>query len=81
MVFIGKTTQTVNQTTGELLLQWALDIDDNVYMYEGGWTWTPNSNWVNYFRLGSAYFNNFTILGDANLLAPSSYPSGYSLPT
>jgi hypothetical protein len=43
MVFIGKTTQTVNQTTGELLLQWALDIADNVYMYEGGWTWTPNS--------------------------------------
>ena len=81
MVFIGKTTQTVNQSTGELLPQWELNLSDNVYMYEGGWTWTPNSTWVNSFRLGTAYFDNSTLLADRNLLAPNLYPNGYSLPT
>jgi hypothetical protein len=81
MVFIGKTTQTVNQNTGQLLPQWELNLSDNVYMYEGGWTWSPNSTWVNSFRLGTAYFDNFTLLADRNLLAPNPYPNGYSLPT
>ena len=80
-VFVGKTTQTVNQNPAELLPQWRLNLADNVYLYEGGWTWTPNSTWVNSFRLGSAYFDNFTLLADRGLLASTSYPSGYGIPT
>jgi hypothetical protein len=80
-VFIGKTTQTVNQNPAELLPQWELNLSDNVYLYEGGWTWTPNSTWVNSFRLGSAYFDNFTLLADRALLASNLYPNGYGIPT
>jgi hypothetical protein len=81
MMFIGKTTQTVNNSTGQLAPQWLLNIADNVYMYAGGWTWSPNSTWVNSLRIGAAYFDNFTLLADRNLLASAAYPSGYSLPT
>lgn len=80
-VFIGKATQTVNNNPAELLPQWELNLSDNVYLYEGGWTWAPNSTWVNSLRIGSAYFDNSTLLADRALLAPSPYPNGYSLPT
>jgi Carboxypeptidase regulatory-like domain len=46
--------------------------------YAGGWTYTPNSNWVNEFRVGEApnYANQTP--ADANRLPSDPYPSGYS---
>ena len=38
-------------------------VADDVQMYEGSWTWTPNSTWVNDVRFGNAYFNNSTLAG------------------
>lgn len=81
MYFKSKSIQTVNQTSGELLPMWELNLSDDVTMFEGGWTWTPNSTWVNDVRFGDAYFNNFTLLGDRNMLPSDAYPAGYSLPT
>jgi hypothetical protein len=81
MYFKAGSTQTVNQTSGELLPMWELNLSDNVTMFEGGWTWTPNSTWVNDVRFGDAYFDNSTLLGDRNMLPSDPYPKGYGLPT
>ena len=80
-VFVAKSVQFVNQTSGELLPQWELNLSDNVYMYTGSWTWVPNSAWVNDVRLGTAYFDNSTLLADRNMLPSDAYPAGYSFPT
>jgi len=81
MFFEAKANQLVNQTSGELLPQWELNLSDNVYMFGGSWIWTPNSTWVNDVRLGTAYFDNSTLLADRNLLPSNPYPSGYGMPT
>ena len=81
LYFKSKSLQTVNQTSGELLPMWELNLSDDSTMFEGAWTWTPNSTWVNDVRFGDAYFDNSTLLGDRNMLASNPYPSGYSLPT
>ena len=80
-VFVAKSVQFVNQTSGELLPQWELNLSDNVYMYTGSWTWVPNSTWVNDVRLGTAYFDNSTLLADRNMLPSDAYPAGYGFPT
>ncbi len=79
--FTSKAVQFVNQTAGELLPQWELNLADAVQMYTGSWTWVPNSAWVNDVRVGAAYFNNSTLLGDRNMLPQNPYPGGYSFPT
>ena len=51
------------------------------YIYEGNWTWTPNSNWVNEFRGGLIYILNNTLNGDQNMLPANPWPNGYSVNT
>jgi Carboxypeptidase regulatory-like domain len=81
MYFKSESIQTVNQTSGELLPMWELNLSDDSTMFEGAWTWTPNSTWVNDVRFGDVYFDNSTLLGDRNMLPSNPYPSGYGMPT
>ena len=34
---------------------------NDAQQYSGDWTWTPNSTWVNDFRLGYVYYRNVTV--------------------
>ena len=88
--FEAKSAQLVNQTNGELASPaplgnggslWEVALSDHVEMYTGSWTWVPNSTWVNDFRLGNTYFDNFTLLNDGNIVASNTWPTGYALPT
>jgi hypothetical protein len=81
MYFVAKATQSINTFGGQLEQQWLNGVVDDVQMYMGSWTWTPNSTWVNDVRFGKAYFNNSTIVGDANLSAAGAWPAGYGMNT
>ena len=54
---------------------------EDAQQYSGDWTWTPNSTWVNDFRLGYVYIRNLTVGGDANLLPSNPWPNGYGMNT
>ena len=75
MYFVAKESQSINTYTGQLEPQWVNGVIDDVQMYMGSWTWTPNSTWVNDVRFGKAYFNNSTTVGDANLPAAGPWPT------
>ena len=49
--------------------------------YSGDWTWTPNSTWVNDFRVGYVFNRNQTVIGDGNMIPGNPWPSGYGMPT
>ena len=49
--------------------------------YDGDWTWTPNSTWVNDFRLGYIYVIEQTLGADGNLLPSNPWPNGYGMNT
>ncbi|HZP33530.1 MAG TPA: TonB-dependent receptor [Candidatus Acidoferrales bacterium] len=46
--------------------------------YAGGWTWTPNSSWVNEFRAGAAPNFASQLPVDYNKVPADPYPTGYS---
>ncbi len=80
MAFISK-SQGVSAGATILLPQWAASITNNAQQYSGDWTWTPNSTWVNDFRMGYVFIRNVTLIGDGNLLASNPWPNGYSMNT
>ena len=47
----------------------------------GGWTWTPNSSWLNNLRLGWVGATGIVTPGDVNSLPVNPWPSGYSMNT
>jgi hypothetical protein len=49
--------------------------------YTGGWTWTPNSAWVNELRGGWAGALGDSEPGDVGKLPSDPYPTGYSMNT
>jgi hypothetical protein len=69
MYFVSKSTQLVNSSAAQLLPQWEVFAVNDVQMFEGSWTWTPNSTWLNDVRLGFAYLNNNTLLADYTKVA------------
>ena len=79
MYYISKSTAL--STSGNLLPQWSSNIFNDTRMYDGNWTWTPNSTWVNDARLGYSYGANQLAYGDQSLIASHPYPNGYSLNT
>ena len=81
MWFVSKSNQVINSLAGQLLPQWEVTVPNDAQQYDGDWTWTPNSSWVNDFRMGTVYFNNATFPGDQNMVAGSPWPSGYGMPT
>ena len=81
MVFISKSNMQGNQFPGQLLPQWQTPAINDVQQYDGSWTWTPNSTWVNDFRMGYVYMNNASPVGDQSTVASNPWPSGYGLNT
>ena len=80
MAFISK-SQGVSAGATILLPQWAASITNNAQQYSGDWTWTPNSTWVNDFRMGYVFIRNITVIGDDNLLPSNPWPNGYGMDT
>ena len=64
-----------------VLPQYSTIAVNNAQQYSGDWTWTPNSIWVNDFRLGYVFIRNLTLVGDQNLFRGNPYPNGYGMPT
>jgi Carboxypeptidase regulatory-like domain len=81
LFYISKASQYNNTAAGELEPQWEANVTVANYIYDGDWTWTPNSNWVNEARGGYIYILNNTLNGDQNLLPVNTWPNGYSLNT
>ncbi len=75
--YVSKTYQITNDSTGQLEPQWTGDVPSTVQMFTGGWTWTPNSNWVNDVHAGYDYMFAQTASGDSNLFTQGAWPNGY----
>jgi hypothetical protein len=76
-----RANQTVTYETGgnqgQLLPQWEANVPSDVQLYDGSWTWTPGSNWVNEFRAGYDYIDSQTLSADRNLFTQPAWPNGY----
>jgi hypothetical protein len=81
MYFVSKSYQHVGYNNAQLLPQWQANVPSNVQMYNGAWTWTPNSTWVNDFRMGYSYLHAQTISADVNMIPSNPWPTGYGFPT
>ena len=81
MYYRSGATQTTNTIAQQSAPQWLATVPQNAYQYDGDWTFTPSSTWVNDFRLGYVYVKNTTFPGDLNTPAGSPYPAGYGMPT
>ena len=81
LYYRSSATQTTNIIAEQSAPQWLANVPQNAYQYDGDWTFTPNSTWVNDFRLGYVYVNFTTYPGDINTPAGSPYPGGYGMPT
>ena len=79
MYYVSKSTAI--STSGNLLPIWSSLILNNTQMYDGNWTWTPNSTWVNTATLGYSYGADQLAYGDQSKVASNPYPNGYSLNT
>jgi Carboxypeptidase regulatory-like domain/TonB dependent receptor len=79
--FVSKSFQNVGYNTAQLLPQWQANVPSNVQMYNGAWTWTPNSTWVNDFRMGYSYLHAETHAGDVNMIPSNPWPAGYGFNT
>jgi len=64
-----------------VLPQYSVGAINNAQHYSGDWTWSPNSTWVNDFRLGYVFIRNLTLAADGSLIAGNPWPSGYAMPT
>jgi hypothetical protein len=60
---------------------WSSVFNNDAQQYSGDWTWTPNSSWVNDFRLGYVFINDNRVAGDSNLLPSNPWPNGYGMNT
>jgi hypothetical protein len=64
LYFVSKSTAQANSQTTQIEPQWETNAINNVQQYDGSWTWTPNSIWVNDFRMGYVFMNNATAYAD-----------------
>jgi len=79
-LFISKAFQT-SPGSNNILPQWSHTTIDDAWQYSGDWTWSPNSTWLNDFRLGYVYYRNSQGVVDDNLIPSNPYPNGYSMNT
>ena len=81
LYYVSKSYQTVTYATGgnqgQLLPQWQANVPSDVTLYDGSWTWTPGSNWVNEARAGYDYIDSQTLSADRNLFTQPAWPNGY----
>jgi hypothetical protein len=81
MYFVSKSSGLFNSLAQQLAPQWEALVVNNVQQYDGSWTWTPNSTWVNDFRMGYVYLNNSRGFADQNVVASNPWPTGYGMNT
>ncbi len=81
LYFISRSTALANSQSQQLFPQWEVNVFNDVHQYDGTWTWTPSSNWVNDLRWGLVYMNNQRAYADQNLPTDSPWPSGYGFNT
>jgi hypothetical protein len=81
LYFVSKSYQHVGYDNRQLLPQWEANVPSSVQMFEGSWTWTPNSTWVNDARAGYSYLHAQTISADVNSIPASPWPQGYGFNT
>jgi len=81
LYFVAKSTDLVNSIAGQLAPQWEVNVLNDIHQYDGSWTWTPNSTWVNDFRMGYVYMNNSRAFADQNVIPSNPWPSGYGMNT
>jgi len=79
--FVSKSYQHVGYDNKQLLPQWQANVPSKVQMFNGAWTWTPNSTWVNDARAGYSYLFAKTLSGDTNMIPSDPWPTGYGLNT
>jgi hypothetical protein len=80
LIYISHSDQsTIGATV--VLPQWALLIVNDARQYSGTWAWTPNSTWVNEFRMGYVRMANVTFMGDSTLFPLNPWPNGYNMNT
>ncbi len=73
--------QQNEQVAGPVSPIWGTFVPATTNAFDGLWTWTPNSTWVNEFRGGLAYLRNQTLATDANVNPANAWPNGYGIPT
>jgi hypothetical protein len=79
--FVSKSYQHVGYANGQLLPQWQANVPSDVQMFNGAWTWTPNSTWVNDARGGLSYLRAQTLSGDVGMIPANPWPTGYGFNT
>ena len=77
--FRAQESQLTNPFAGEALPQQQVASTNKAVFYDGAWTWTPNSTWLNDFRVGYTTVYDLTLPVDANLLASGAWPNGYGM--
>jgi hypothetical protein len=80
MYYVSKSTAN-SYGAGNILPQWFSVITNDAQMFDGDWTWTPNSTWVNDARVGYAYSHDQLAYADQGNVASNPWPSGYGINT
>lgn len=81
MYYISRADQVVTYAAGQLEPQWRGTVPTDAQMFNGAWTWTPSSTWVNDFRGGLALLHNQTTSGDVGMIPANPWPTGYGFNT
>ena len=79
MYFISPGTGTfVDNASIEMAQPWLTAQSARSQAFSTNWTWTPNSNWVNEFRVGYSHYTQSFVTPDSNQ-SPTNYNfPGYS---
>src|SRR6185437_10843654 len=67
MYFIGQLDGSVNDSGNQLQPFWQSLVHARAQVADGNWTWTPNSTWVNEFRVGYDHEFQPTTSEDSNI--------------
>jgi Carboxypeptidase regulatory-like domain len=76
--FLYYISRETTVTGSNYLPQWNVLGLGRTNEYAGGWTWTPNSSWVNEFRAGAAPNFGSSLPVDHQILPAAAYPTGNS---
>jgi carboxypeptidase family protein/TonB-dependent receptor-like protein len=79
--FVSKSYQHVGYNNNQLTSDWQANVPSNVQMFNGAWTWTPGSAWVNDARAGYSYLYAKTLSADVNKIPANPWPTGYGFNT
>jgi carboxypeptidase family protein/TonB-dependent receptor-like protein len=79
LFFKAGSVQITNSFGGEASPQAELNVTNKAVLYDGAWTWTPNSTWLNDLRMGYTTVYVLTLPGDVNRVPANPWPNGYGM--